>query len=66
MILVCESCGENRRHHERIIGDIGTLEEHTQLVCSECGNVSHRAQSKLEPKESEENNEKRRANPGGA
>ena len=31
MILACESCGENRRHYERFIGRIGTLEERREL-----------------------------------
>jgi len=40
MILVCESCGENRRHYERFIGRIDTLEERRELVCSECDAIT--------------------------
>lgn len=45
MILACESCGENRQHHERLRGRIDTLEEHRELVCSECGAVNHSTQT---------------------
>ena len=40
MILACESCGENRRHYERFIGRIDTLEERRELVCSECDAIT--------------------------
>jgi len=45
MILACESCGEHRRHHKRLIGRIDTLEEHRELVCAECGSVNDSVQT---------------------
>jgi len=42
MILACESCGENRRHHERFVGRCDTLEEFRELVCGECDGVTLR------------------------
>ncbi len=44
VILACESCGENRRHDERL-RSVATLEEHRELVCLECGTVSHTEQT---------------------
>jgi len=40
VILVCESCGENRLHYERFIGRVDTLEERRELICSECDHVT--------------------------
>lgn len=44
-IAFCKPCGKRRRHYERLCGDIATLEEHRELVCSVCGNVSSTEQT---------------------
>jgi len=46
MILACESCGEHRRHHERISGNIATLEERSEFVCDECDGVTASKQTR--------------------
>jgi len=45
MIRACWQCGENREHDERFIGRIDTLEEHRELVCTQCGTVSSTEQT---------------------
>jgi len=36
---------EHRQHHERLRGRIDTAEEHRELVCDECGAVTHTEQT---------------------